>query len=240
MSGALGASAMVHAGLALVLLLFGIPSAPEATPTSPAEFRYIHIATPGQAGGGGGRTDSAARTSTTPSRPVEVTPITATAVPAIAPQVPTIDTPMATDPTKLLQLGGTDLGTFSKPGGPGRGSGDGAGRGPGDGPGEGGNRGGGPRQVGNGVTSPAPLVQVKPTYTSDAMRARIQGSVTLEVVVKADGTVGAVRVVKSLDRAFGLDEAAMAAARKWTFKPGMFDGKPVDVLVHLVLDFRIQ
>jgi protein TonB len=94
--------------------------------------------------------------------------------------------------------------------------------------------------VGNGVSSPVPLVQVKPQYTSDAMRARIQGSVTLEVIVKADGTVGATRIVKSLDRVFGLDDAAARAARQWTFKPAMFDGKPVDVLVHIVLDFRIQ
>ena len=135
---------------------------------------------------------------------------------------------------------GGNLGTFARPGGSGRLGGDGPGRGPGTGPGEDGNRGGGPRQVGNGVTSPQPLVQVKPQYTSDAMRARIQGSVTLEVVVKSDGTVGAVRLVKSLDRVFGLDDAAVRAARQWTFKPGTFEGRPVDVLVHIVLDFRIQ
>lgn len=48
------------------------------------------------------------------------------------------------------------------------------------------------------------------------------------------------RIVKSLDRIFGLDEAAIAAVRRWRFKPGMFEGKPVDVLVHIVLDFRIH
>jgi protein TonB len=239
LGGALGASAAVHGAFAVLLLLFGIPSAPEATPSHPDEFKSVYFASPGPSGGGGGRTSPRTNTSPAPDPAVRATPVTATN-PASVPATPAIDTPVSTDPTRLLQMFGGNVGPFSKPGGTGREGGDGPGRGPGTGPGEDGNRGGGPRQVGSGVTSPMPLVQVKPQYTSDAMRARIQGSVTLEVVVKADGTVGAVRLVKSLDRVFGLDEAAFRAARQWTFKPGTFEGKPVDVLVHIVLDFRIQ
>lgn len=240
LGGALGASAAVHGALAVLLLLFGIPSAPEATPSHPGEFKYIYIASPGPSGGGGGRTSPRANTSPAPDRAVQATPATAPTPQSPLPTTPAIDTSVSTDPSKMLQMFGGTLGTFARPGGTGREGGDGPGRGPGTGPGEDGNRGGGPRNVGNGVTSPTPLVQVKPQYTSDAMRARIQGSVTLEVVVKSDGTVGAVRLVKSLDRVFGLDDAAVRAARQWTFKPGMFEGKPVDVLVHIVLDFRIQ
>lgn len=239
LGGALGASAAVHGALAVLLLVFGIPSAPEATPSHPDEFKYIYIASPGSTGGGGGRTSPRTHTSPAPDRAVQATTAVATN-PAPVPVTPAVDMSVSTDPTRMLQMFGGSVGTFSRPGGPGRGTGDGPGRGPGTGPGEDGNRGGGPRQVGDGVTSPQPLVQVKPQYTSDAMRARIQGSVTLEVVVKADGTVGAVRLVKSLDRLFGLDDAAVRAARQWTFKPGTFEGKPVDVLVHIVLDFRIQ
>ena len=229
LGGALGASAAVHGALAVLLLVFGIPSAPEATPSHPDEFKYIYIASPGSTGGGGGG-----------RRAVQATTTAGTTQSAQLAKPPAIETTVSTDPTELLQMFGREIGTFAKPGIPGSDRGDGPGRGPGTGPGEDGNRGGGPRQVGDGVTSPQPLVQVKPQYTSDAMRARIQGSVTLEVVVKADGTVGAVRLVKSLDRLFGLDDAAVRAARQWTFKPGTFEGKPVDVLVHIVLDFRIQ
>ncbi len=228
--GALGASAAVHGSLAVVLLLFGIPSTPEATPSQPAEFKYVYIASPGPTGGGGGG-----------RRAVQATTAASTSQPAQPQKPPSLDATVSTDPTQLLQMFGRDVGAFAAPGVPGgRDRGDGPGRGPGTGPGEDGNRGGGPRQVGNGVTSPSPLLQVKPQYTSEAMRARIQGSVTLEVIVKANGTVEVTRVVKSLDRLLGLDDAAVRAARQWTFKPGMLEGKPVDVLVHIVLDFRIQ
>jgi TonB family protein len=238
--GALGASAAAHGILAVLLLLFGIPSTPGATHANPGEFKSIYyIASAGPSGGGGGSAappSHASRTATTAAR---VTPVAVTAKPTDVPAT-ALDAPVSSDPSKMLELVGTDVGRFSKPGGPGRGSGDGPGRGPGVGPGEGGHRGGGPRQVGNGVGSPVPLVQVKPQYTSEAMRARVQGSVTLEVIVKADGTVGDVRVVKSLDRALGLDAAAVRAAKQWTFRPATFEGKPVDVLVLIVLDFRIQ
>jgi protein TonB len=240
LGGALGASAAVHAGLAVLLLLFGIPSAPGATPANPGEFKYIYyLSSPGPSGGGGGQSSPPSRTSRSTDNVVQATPVTITAKPMDFP-TSTIDALMSADPSKMLQLFGTSVGTFSTPGGPGRGGGDGPGRGPGIGPGEGGNRGGGPRQVGNGVSSPLPLIQAKPQYTSEAMRARVQGSVTLEVIVRSNGTVGDVRVVKSLDRVFGLDDAAIRAAKQWTFKPALLEGKPVDVIVLIVLDFRIQ
>jgi protein TonB len=238
--GALGASAAVHGGLAVLLLLFGIPSAPGATTANPGEFKYIYyIASSGPSGGGGGSPSPASQPSRAPGHAAQVTPVTITAKPMDVPTT-TLDAPVSSDPSRMLQLFGADVGTFTKPGGGGRGGGEGPGRGPGVGPGAGGNRGGGPRQVGNGVSSPVPLIQVKPSYTSEAMRARVQGSVTLEVIVKSDGTVGEVRVIKSLDRALGLDDAAIRAARQWTFKPATFEGKPVDVVVLIVLDFRIQ
>ena len=70
----------------------------------------------------------------------------------------------------------------------------------------------GVRNVGPGVTTPIVIQQVKPQYTADAMRAKVQGSVWLECVVMPDGTVGDVRVTRSLDPMFGLDQEAIAAA----------------------------
>lgn len=89
-----------------------------------------------------------------------------------------------------------------------------------------------------GITNPIALKQVEPKYTSEAMRAKIQGEVELNVVIRADGTIGDVRVAKSLDRTFGLDEEAIKAAKQWLFRPGMLDGKSVPVLVTLILEFR--
>ena len=78
----------------------------------------------------------------------------------------------------------------------------------------------GVRSVGPGVTTPVVIQQVKPQYTADAMRAKVQGSVWLECVVMPDGTVGDVRVTRSLDAMFGLDQEAIAAARAMAIQTG--------------------
>ena len=128
--------------------------------------------------------------------------------------------------------------------GGGGGSGDGGGMGPGDGdglgPGQGGGVGGGVYRPGNDVSQPRLLREVKPQYTADAMRAKIQGTVLLEVVVLPDGTVGEVTVTKSLDPVFGLDAQAIAAAQQWLFAPSTRFGEPVAVLVGLELFFNLR
>jgi protein TonB len=104
---------------------------------------------------------------------------------------------------------------------------------PGDGFGEGTAR-------GAGVITPTLILQVKPRYTNDAMRMRIQGTVVVECVVLADGTVGDARIKRSLDAKFGLDEEALLAAKQWRFKPGTLNGKPVPVVVSIELMFSVR
>ena len=91
-----------------------------------------------------------------------------------------------------------------------------------------------------GVTLPVPILRATPKYTVDAMRARIQGVAMIECVVLPDGTVGDARVVRSLDRRFGLDEEAIAAAKRWRFRPGLLNGTPVPVLVTIELMFNVR
>jgi protein TonB len=124
--------------------------------------------------------------------------------------------------------------------GTGTGSGIGPGTGSGLGPGSGGGTGGGVYRPGNGVTLPVVLREKKPQYTSDAMRAKVQGTVLLECVVRPDGSVGEVKVIRSLDSTFGLDLEAMKAARDWRFRPGMRQGEPVAVLVTIELTFTLR
>jgi protein TonB len=124
--------------------------------------------------------------------------------------------------------------------GTGTGTGIGPGTGSGLGPGSGGGTGGGVYKPGNGVTTPIVLREVKPQYTSDAMRAKVQGSVWLECVVRPDGSVGDVKVIRSLDSTFGLDLEAMKAARNWKFRPGTRQGEPVSVVVIIQLDFTLR
>jgi len=124
--------------------------------------------------------------------------------------------------------------------GTGTGTGIGSGQGSGLGPGWGGGTGGGAYKPGNGVDSPIPILQPKPQYTSQAMRAKIQGTVLLECIVQPDGTVGQVRVLRSLDPTFGLDQEATKAARSRRFKPGMRRGEPVAVYVTIEMAFTLR
>jgi protein TonB len=124
--------------------------------------------------------------------------------------------------------------------GTGVGTGIGPGTGAGLGPGTGGGTGGGAYRPGNGVTLPRVVREVKPQYTSDAMRAKVQGTVLLECIVRPDGSVGDVQVVRSLDSTFGLDQEAIKAARQWRFAPGTRLGEPVPVLVTIELTFTLR
>jgi len=125
-------------------------------------------------------------------------------------------------------------------GGTGTGTGSGPGSGSGLGPGTGGGTGGGVYRPGNGVSTPTLLREVKPQYTAEAMRAKIQGVALLEAVVMPDGTVGDVKIARSLDSVFGLDHEAIKAARQWKFVPGMRNGQPVAVLVTIELTFTLR
>jgi len=126
------------------------------------------------------------------------------------------------------------------------GGGDSASMDRGSGPGNGGGprgttgSGGDPFHVGNGATPPVLIKEVKPQYTSAAMRARIQGTAILQVVVMPDGSVGATRVVRSLDSVFGLDEEALRAVKLWRFTPGKLGGRSVPVTVDIELTFTLR
>jgi periplasmic protein TonB len=123
--------------------------------------------------------------------------------------------------------------------GTGSGTGIGSGRGPGLGAGSGGGTGGGIYRPGGAVSAPRLIKEVKPKYTPEALRDRIQGTVVLEAVVSGDGCATRIQVVRSLDVG-GLDEEAVAAVAQWRFEPGRLAGAPVDVLVVIMLDFSLR
>ena len=93
---------------------------------------------------------------------------------------------------------------------------------------------------GKDVLMPKVVRNVKPNYTASALKARIEGNVVMEAVVREDGSVGDVKVTKSLDTEHGLDEEAVKAMKKWEFKPGTKDGKPVPVGVQVEMTFTLK
>jgi len=94
--------------------------------------------------------------------------------------------------------------------------------------------------TGDGVVLPVPIHQERPQYTPAAMAAQIEGSVLLETLVMADGSVGNVKVVRSLDSELGLDQQAIDALNHWTWKPGTRNGEPTRVAVQVEMTFTLK
>ena len=79
------------------------------------------------------------------------------------------------------------------------------------------------------------LYKEKARYTDEARKQRTKGVVTLAVVIRADGAVTDIMVVKGLPN--GLDDEAIAAAKKVRFQPATQSGRPVSVKGSLEFTF---
>jgi TonB family protein len=91
-----------------------------------------------------------------------------------------------------------------------------------------------PRAVAN---MPRLLSKVEPQYSEEARKAHLQGSVSVKVVIDADGNTRDPQVVKSLG--LGLDENPIAAVSKWRFQAGTKDGQPKSTFSMVEVTFRL-
>jgi TonB family protein len=252
-------SALIHGGF-LVLGLWVLANPPEAltnlTDQLPKEIVWLDTPGPGGGGGGGGNRMPE------PPRKAELKGAEKITVPVEKPPKLEMAKPEPTPPAQLvIPAQQTATGVMELPGmvstlptpavpsqgsgsgggaGTGTGTGIGPGRGSGLGDGYGGGTGGGAYRPGNGVTSPEVIHEEKPQYTSEAMRAKVQGIVEVEAIVMPDGSVSQVQIVRSLDDRFGLDQKAVEAVKRWRFRPGMRMGKAVPVLVNIELTFTLR
>jgi TonB family protein len=92
-------------------------------------------------------------------------------------------------------------------------------------------------RVGGGVTAPALLHKVEPSYTEEARAAKFAGTVLLYVEIGPDGFAHNISIKKELG--MGLDEKAIEAVEQWTFRPGTMDGQPVTVAATIEVNFRL-
>jgi protein TonB len=263
--GAMAASSVLQTSVVVLLIFlasrYGTSTILEPLlPDAPNEdIVWLNVPGPGGGGGGGGnRMKEPPRKAELPGKDKITVPAAKppTIEPAPPPKeeplpIPQINIPAATLAAATDSLPGAIEAppgppTLSQGSGSGGGSGTGTGTGVGSGTGSGlgagfgGGTGGGAYRPGNGVTLPIKLREVKPQYTSDAMRAKVQGSVVLQCVVRTDGSVGDVSVIRSLDTTFGLDQEAIKAARQWQFRPGTRFGEPVPVLITIELTFTLR
>jgi protein TonB len=94
----------------------------------------------------------------------------------------------------------------------------------------------------DGVSFPMLLKgsQVLPEYPALARKAGVSGKVLLEAVVRADGSVGDVKVLQSPGANLGFEDVTMEAVRQWRYRPGMQNGRPVAVFFTIVVEFVLE
>ena len=88
-----------------------------------------------------------------------------------------------------------------------------------------------------GVTPPRPRQNPEPDYDEDAKERRIEGVVTLQTVIGADGRLTNIEVVGGLTH--GLEKNAVKAVQRWKFQPATLNGSPVPVLAAIEVNFHL-
>jgi periplasmic protein TonB len=87
------------------------------------------------------------------------------------------------------------------------------------------------------IEPPRKVRNVSPVYPAIAQSSRVQGTVILEAVIGVDGRVEHVKVLRPV---MLLTESAIEAVRQWEFTPTRLNGEPVQVIMTVTVDFRLQ
>ena len=77
-----------------------------------------------------------------------------------------------------------------------------------------------------------------PRYPNEARRRGVSGPVVIRGIVRRDGTIDNVEIIKDLPH--GLGNAARDAVRRWKFRPATFRGEPIDVYYTVTVNFRLR
>ena len=240
-ASAQGASLLTHVAVLIAVILFlakgprifrdpalTVQPGDSSITISAATIRTVAGAHPSDGRGNGGERN--------PLPPSSGDPLTRSALQIVRPTLPANQNSILPEPPTILDPNAPAILNSGRIGldwmsdqnnSPGPGSGHGIGTGPGGGVGT-----GDPGQYGSGSDNtiygpvfipPQCAYCPYPTYSDDARKAKVQGAVTLRVLIGADGRAQDVRIVKGIG--FGLDERAIETVRNWKFIPGRDSAK---------------
>ena len=86
------------------------------------------------------------------------------------------------------------------------------------------------------LSQPMATRTVDPAYPLELMRENVAGTVILYALIRADGSVGNVSVLRGVDER--LNRFALEAVSQWRFQPARKNGVPVDVEATFQIPFR--
>jgi TonB family protein len=92
--------------------------------------------------------------------------------------------------------------------------------------------------TGSELTAPVALRKVDPKYPPELRKANVEGEVILYAIIRKDGSVDSIQLVRSVDP--GLDANAMEALAQWKFRPAQKHGEPVDLEAVVHIPFRAR
>jgi TonB family protein len=88
------------------------------------------------------------------------------------------------------------------------------------------------------LSGPEPLEKADPEYPPEMIKEHVQGEVVLYAIIRKDGSVDSIQVVRGIEPP--LDRSAIAALAKWKFRPGTRAGIPVDLEAVVHIPFYYQ
>ena len=96
-----------------------------------------------------------------------------------------------------------------------------------------------PVRVGGNIRPPTKTKDVRPVYPASMREAGREGRVPLEAVIGRDGAVLLVRVATAEVHP-DFAQAAIEAVQQWQFTPTLLNGKPVDVVMTVTIEFQLE
>jgi TonB family protein len=96
----------------------------------------------------------------------------------------------------------------------------------------------GPRSTSSELTGLTLIRKVDPKYPPELIEQNVQGEVILYAVIRADGSVDSIQLVRGIDPQ--LDANAKSALSQWKFRPALKAGVPVDLETIVHIPFKIR
>jgi periplasmic protein TonB len=94
-----------------------------------------------------------------------------------------------------------------------------------------------PVRVGGDIREPKVIQIVPPAYPKLAIKARVHGTVILEAILTAEGTVAEIQVISGNPL---LTQAAVDCVKQWRYEPTYLNGEPVPVILTARVHFELE